>query len=373
MSKNIVTLLAGGDIGPDVEPVDRIAELILPVLRQADLRFGQCDRIYTERTSQLNPWSYSYLHPRKSSIWKTAGIDIVSVASNNIMNKGPEALMDTIELLRSMGSHPIGAGKNIAEARRPLIVERNGVKIAFLGYCSVLPKGHEAGPSKIGIAPMRADTKYMPQTDPHELSNPGVPPEIVTVPYEEDLQALQEDIKKAKQQADAVVMSIHWGLHFIPKTICDYQPLVAHAAIDAGADLILGHHAHTLKAVEVYKGKVCFYSLGNFMTTSDPRLLNPAKWNRWNFYWYRLDPEYMKGIYYYPPESRMTMIAKAVFSKQGIDKISFLPAFINPLAQPAVVTPGNVKFQEILEYVEWLSDQHVHKFQVEGDEIVVGA
>ena len=133
------------------------------------------------------------------------------------MNKGPGALLDTIEVLRSVGSHPIGAGKNVTEARKPLIVERHGVKIAFLGYCSVLTKGHEAGPSNIGIAPMRAHTPYMPQTDAHELSNPGVPPEIVTVPYEEDLQALQEDIKLAKQQGDAVVMSIHWGLHLYPR------------------------------------------------------------------------------------------------------------------------------------------------------------
>src|SRR4029077_12803240 len=130
--------------------------------------------------------------------------------------------------------------------------------------------GQEAGPNKTGITPMRAHTYYMRAGDPHEESQPGTPPTILTVPHEEDLHALQEDIKKAKQQADAVVMSIHWGLHHIPKAIATYQPKVAHAAIDAGADLILGHHPHCLKAVEVYKGKVCFYSIGNFMSTGAP-------------------------------------------------------------------------------------------------------
>ena len=100
----------------------------------------------------------SRLHPRMASIWKTAGIDIISVASNHTMDWGPEAMLDTIELFRSMGKHVIGAGKDIDEARKPAIVERNGVKIAFLGYCSVLRHGHTAGKGKAGCAPMRAHT-----------------------------------------------------------------------------------------------------------------------------------------------------------------------------------------------------------------------
>src|SRR4029077_1747870 len=143
--------------------------------------------------------------------------------------------------------------------------------IAFLAYCSVLREGDEARQGKPGIVPMRAHTYYKRGGNQSEaFPQPGTPPRILTVPYEEDLQALQEDIRKAKQQADAVVMSIHWGLHHIPKAIATYQPKVAHAAIDAGADLILGHHPHCLKAVEVYKGKVCFYSIGNFMSTGAP-------------------------------------------------------------------------------------------------------
>ena len=105
-----------------------------------------------------------------------------------------------------------------------------------------------------------------------------------------------------------------------------YQPVVAHAAIDAGADLILGHHPHCLKAVEVYKGKVCFYSIGNFMTTgASYRLFKPSNRNRWNLWWYRVDPECMppKGRYPLPADSRKTMIAKAIFRK-GCRKGFFL-------------------------------------------------
>jgi hypothetical protein len=202
---------------------------------------------------------------------------------------------------------------------------------------------------------------------------PGVPPNIITAPYPEDLQALQDDIKKAKQQADAVVMSIHWGIHHLPKVICDYQPIVAHAAIDAGADLILGHHPHVIRAVEVYKGVACFYSMGNFMKTKGSIKPDPAKRNLWNLWWYHIDPETMppNGRFPYPHDDRKTMIVKAVFSKKGVERVSFLPTFINPQAQPEAVTQDNPRFKEILDFTEWSSDHYPHKFRVEGNEVVI--
>lgn len=366
-----VTLMAGGDIGPVYEPMEQFAELISPVLQQADLRLGQCERTYSERG-----WDPQFLygpggqhgrqHPRMAVVWKAADIDIVSLAGNHAMDWGPEALLDTIELFRGMGKYVIGAGKDAEEARRPAIVERNGVKIAFLSYCSVLRDGQAAGPGKAGIAPVRAHTYYLP-----EEFQPGTPPRIITVPYEEDVKALQDDIRKAKQQADAVILSIHWGLRHVPKTLCMYQQPVAHAAIDAGADLILGHHSHSIKAVEVYKGKVCFYSIGNFMTTgSKSRATGTFDWN---LVWYRIDPECLPpdGMYNFPSHCRKTMVAKAVISRKGIERVSFLPAFINHRAQPYVVGPDDPKFQEILDFTEWVSDQHPHKFRVEGNEVVV--
>jgi hypothetical protein len=93
------------------------------------------------------------------------------------------------------------------------------------------------------------------------------------VPYEEDVTALKEDIRKAKRQADVVIVSIHWGLRLVPKTICTYQPPIAHAAIDAGADLILGHHAHSIKAGSL-QGQGLLLQRGqpdHLITTGAPR------------------------------------------------------------------------------------------------------
>jgi poly-gamma-glutamate synthesis protein (capsule biosynthesis protein) len=368
-----VTLMTGGDIGPVYEPTEEFAELIAPVLKQADIRLGQCERVYSQRGAEpqftYGPGGqHSRLHPRMAGVWNAAGIDIVSLASNHAMDWGPDALLDTVELFRGMGKTVIGAGKDAEEARTPAIIDRNGVKIAILAYCSVLRDGQAAGKGKAGIAPMRAHTHYMP-----EEFQPGTPPRIVSVPHEADLEALKEDIRKAKQQADVVLVTIHWGLRIVAKTICTYQPPIAHAAIDAGADLIIGHHAHSIKAVESYKGKVCFYSIGNFMTTGAPK--TPQGTFDWNLIWHQIEPECLPpdGRYFFPQHCRMTMVPKIVMSKRGVERVSFLPAHINRRAQPYVVAPDDPKFAEILKFTEWVSDQHPHKFRVEGNEVVVEA
>jgi poly-gamma-glutamate synthesis protein (capsule biosynthesis protein) len=370
-AKQTVTLMSGGDIGPVYEPTEEFAELIAPVLREADIRLGQCERTYSERGWEpqfaTGPTGHhSRLHPRLAGVWDAAGIDIVSVASNHAMDWGPEALIDTVELFRSKGKMVIGGGRDDAEARAPAIVERNGVTIAFLAYCSVLRDGQASGKGKAGIAPLRAHTHYLP-----EEFQPGTPPRIVTIPYEQDVKAMQEDIAAAKRRADVVVVSIHWGLRHVPKTICTYQPPIAHAAIDAGADLIIGHHAHSIKSIEVYKGKVCFYSVGNLMTTGSPKTVRSTY--DWNLIWLPIDAECLppNGRYFFPSHCRMTMVVKAVIGSKGIERVSFLPAFINPRAQPYALDRSDPKFEDVLEFTEWVSDQHPHRFRVEGNEVVV--
>jgi hypothetical protein len=366
-----VTLMTGGDIGPVYAPTEEFAALVAPVLKQADIRLGQCERTYSER-GEVPDFTYgpggqhSRLNPNMAGVWNAAGIDVVSLASNHAMDWGPDAMLDTVDMFRAMGKTVIGAGHNADEARAPALIERNGVKIAILAYCSVLRDGQAAGKNKAGIAPMRAHTHYAAQE-----FQPGSPPTVITIPHADDIAALQEDIRKAKQKADVVIVTIHWGMRLVPKTICTYQPPVAHAAIDAGADLILGHHAHSIKAVEVYKGKVCFYSIGNFMTTGSPK--NSPNTYDWNLIWLPIDEDCLppNGRYFFPSHCRMTMVPKIVMSRKGIERVAFLPAYINSRAQPYVVTPDDPKFAEILRFTEWVSDQHPHKFRIDGGEVVV--
>jgi poly-gamma-glutamate synthesis protein (capsule biosynthesis protein) len=299
-----------------------------------------------------------------ASIFRDCGFDVVSVASNHAMDWGGDALLDTIELLGNQGVAVVGGGRNLEEARQPVILERKGVKVAFLAYCSILREGYAAGSNRTGVAPLRAHTYY----EPFDYQA-GVPPKVVTVPFEEDLEGMVDDIAQAKKQAHAVVVSLHWGIHFIPRMIADYQPIVAKAAFAAGADLILGHHAHVPKAIGVYGRKVCFYSLSNFIMSGTEKSPSDArKFER--EYSVELDPGYPRLPY--GSDAKRSLIAKAVVSPAGVERVSFLPVVIDPQLRPEVLRAGDPRFDDAVNFMEWVSEDFPHRFTVQENEVVVG-
>jgi poly-gamma-glutamate synthesis protein (capsule biosynthesis protein) len=363
-----LTLLAGGDVGPVVQPVDRLPELVAPLLRSADVRFAQCERTYSTR-GFLPSWTtipngrWSRLDPEYASVFRAAGIDVVSLASNHALDWSYEPLFDTIDLFRSWGMRVSGAGRDEAEARRPAIVEHNGVRLAILSYCSVLRDGQAAADGAPGIAGVRVRTWY-------EMVDfqPGTPPLVRTEALAEDVAAVQRDVRAARERADAVVVSLHWGLRHVPKVLCEYQAPLGHAILDAGADVIIGHHPHTPKAVETYRDRVCFYSIGNFLTTGS--VTHREKPNaRWNLYWYEWHRD--DTLYGFPEHCRMALLPKLTFGTSGLVRAAVVPVYINNLAQPEPVAPGTPRFQQILDHLEWVSDQFPHRFEVSDGEIVV--
>lgn len=365
MNDDGIVLLGVGDVGPIHESADGYAALAAPVLQSGDIRFGQCERLYTERGSlQIHSGgAHSRCNPRMASIFEDCGFDIVSVASNHAMDWGGEALLDTIDLLEEKGIRTVGGGRNLEEARRPAIIERKGVKVAFLAYCAVLREGYAAGPDRTGVAPIRAHTYY--EAFDYQA---GVPPRVVTVPYDEDLAGMVDDIAAAKRDAQAVVVSLHWGIHFIPRAIADYQPVVAKAAVAAGADLILGHHAHVPKAIGVYDEKVCLFSLSNFiMSGTEKTPESAAEFER--AYNVELDPDYPRLPY--GTDAKRSLIAKAVLSPDGVKRVSFLPVLIDPQLRPEVLRAGDPRFGDAVDFMEWVSEGIPHRFTVDGDEVVV--
>jgi poly-gamma-glutamate synthesis protein (capsule biosynthesis protein) len=365
MSKDSVVLLGVGDVGPIHEPMGAYSTLAHPALAGGDIRFGQCERVYSERGAlQLHSGgAHSRVRPQLASVFTDCGFDVVSVASNHAMDWGDDALLDTIALFESKGIKTIGAGRNLVEARRPAIIEKNGVRVAFLAYCSILNEGYAAGPDKAGVAPLRAHTYY--ESIDYQA---GVPPRVVTLPYAEDLAAMTSDIAAAKASADAVVVSLHWGIHFVPRLIADYQPAAAKAAFAAGADLILGHHAHTPKAIGVYGGRTCFYSLSNFIMSSTARSgENGVAFEK--KYGVKLDPEYPHLAY--GEDAKRSLIAKAVITRAGVQKTSFLPVLIDKQLRPEVLKHGDTRFDDAVRFMQWVSEDFDHRFVVEGDEVVV--
>ena len=370
MAKDEIVLLGCGDIGPLHGAMENYGSLVRPVLASADIRFAQCERHYSDRhdnaPTEVRELSQGHhtLPPQMMSVFTDCGFDAVSLAGNHTMEYGDEPALDTIALFRKNGIQAIGCGHNIHEARQPALIGKNGVRVAILAYCSVMRDGHEAGPNKAGVAPLRVRTSY----EPYEYQA-GVPPRIVTVPYEEDVAAMVEDIVQARKTAHAVVVSVHWGVHYIPRLIAEYQPIVARAAVAAGADLILGHHPHIPKAIEMINGKACFYSLGNFMFTTDGGL-KPTWAGAMKRYGVVSDfDEYPKCPH--GKDSKHSLIAKAVFSRDGVKKVSFLPVQIDRQLRPEVLTHSDTRFDTVMNYLDWASEDYAHRFVVEGDEVVV--
>ncbi|HET9344938.1 MAG TPA: CapA family protein [Candidatus Limnocylindrales bacterium] len=174
---------------------------------------------------------------------KNAGIDWVSLANNHIGDAGRNGILQTIDNLAEWGIKSGGAGYNASAARRPTILEANGVKVGIIGYDSIAP-GYRAGSDSAGSASF---------TEKNVIS----------------------DVKKARDSgAQVVIVFPHWGTEYDPTPFTGQQAL-ARAAIDAGADMVIGNHAHWAGALEVYEGKPIWYALGNFIfdqTWSEPTM-----------------------------------------------------------------------------------------------------
>ncbi|HET9405575.1 MAG TPA: CapA family protein, partial [Burkholderiales bacterium] len=189
------------------------------------------------------------------------------VGNANNVNYGPEAIRASVARLKELGIPSTGAGVNRRAAYAPVIIERNGARVGFLQRTSVYwPTNHEAGEHTPGVAVIRGNTAYQvpahktrPEIPP--MNRPGLPPIILTWAERDHLNRFQEEVAALRAQVDIVVCSNHWGLH---QDVLDYMTEIAHAAIDAGADIVVGHGPHYSLPVEIYRGKPIYYGLGSF-------------------------------------------------------------------------------------------------------------
>ena len=369
-SNESILLCAVGDVCINRKESKSIFDFTMPIISKADISFCQLETSISDRGS---PLPQNRLHfrasPDTASALKHAGFDVVSFASNHCMDYGSDAFLDTIEILKKNGLLPLGVGKNIDEARNPVIVERKGTTIGFLSYNSILPVGYWADREKPGCSPLRIYTLYE-QIEPEQ---PGTRCRIRTFPMHEDFEGMKKDIKNLKFQVDIVIVSLHWGLHFTPADLAEYELEVGHAAIDCGADLILGHHAHILKAIEVYEGKVIFHSLANFAFDYSRQATTPEEEARrlnFNPTW-KNDPEY-EG-YTFPADSRKTILVKCSISNKQISKVSFLPVYINGQAQPKILSRDDKRFNELVDYIKQITIEQGFgtTYTIEGEEVVV--
>ncbi len=209
-------------------PFRRVADL----LRDADIAFANLETPISDR----GRWSGAFRTPSAFADglgW--AGIDVVSTANNHALDAEGEGLLETIDNLRRAGIGHVGTGHDLEDARRSVIVERDGIRVAFLGYAQLVNDGGSAFATETesGVVPL-------------------------------DPLLIREDIARARDQADLVVLSFHWGIENNQDVHPGMQAF-AREIIDAGADVILGHHPHVPRGIEVYQGKPIVYSMGNFI------------------------------------------------------------------------------------------------------------
>ncbi|MFC1640898.1 CapA family protein [Patescibacteria group bacterium] len=242
--KKPVTLIAVGDImlSRDVDTFmkkyggyDYPYEKVRSHLQSADITFGNLETPLTPGRTILTEEMSFRADVENAEALKDAGFSILSLANNHTPNFGDQGLYDTFEYLTKAKIKYVGAGKESGEAHKPQYIKKNGYAFAFLAYndTDVVPSSYGAGSSEPGTALM-------------------------------DIETMETSVKKAKKDADFVIVSMHSGTEYVqyPNTS---QASFAEAAIDAGAELVIGHHPHVVQTVDKYKGKYIIYSLGNFI------------------------------------------------------------------------------------------------------------
>ena len=365
-------VLATGDLAPDRDDPDECFVATAPLLHSADVVFGQLETSFAERGSRFPQARHAVLtKPECAGALARAGFDVISCAGNHCLDWGNEALLETLDNIRLHRMDAIGAGRNIAAARTPAIRSlHDGTRIAFLAYCSILPAAYWAEERRPGCAPMRAHTLY----EQIEADQPGTPARVHTYAHREDLESMQDDIRRARQAADVVLVSQHWGIHFVRATLADYQRDVARAAIEAGADAILGHHAHILKGIEFMDSKPVFYSLCNFATDlrMDPEHASRKSFREIQVLAENWQPDF-DSLYNFPPASRMSIVARLQFAEGRLEETAAIPLWIGRDAVPRPLSGEDTRFAEVLDYLRAVSREAgiTTDFKAREDRIVL--
>ena len=363
-------LLATGDLAPDRANYDESYDGTRAVLQAADVVFGQLETSFAASGTRLPQARHAVLaRPDGAQALGRAGFTVVSMAGNHCMDWGREAFFETRQNLTDAGIAVVGAGKDIAEARQPVFVTLgDGTRIAFLAYSSILPHSYWADERRPGCAPMRAHTVY----EQIEHDQPGTPARVHTYPHRDDLAAMQADIRAAKQQADLVFVSQHWGIHFVRAVIADYEHDVARAAIEAGADAIIGGHPHVIKGCQVIDGKPVFHCLCNFATdlAMDEAHAKSKSWNEIRVLAEEWEPDF-EGLYNFPTASRLAMVARFEIAGGRLLKAGFLPLYIGRDAVPRLPAPGSEEYAAVVDYLrEVTAEAGLNATYRQGDDMV---
>jgi hypothetical protein len=347
-----VRLLMVGDLILDEPDPDFYLAPSTEVLRAGDVVVGQVEVPHSHRGMMLSSdVPATPADPAHLAALSRAGFGIATLAGNHIFDAGPEPIEDTIATLTGLGIATTGAGATLEQARQPATATANGVSVTVHDYNCVGPKESWARASKAGCAFVNVLTHY-------ELdhASPGGPPTIYTFAAPESLDAMRADLAASRPSADVLVVALHKGIGHLRSTVAAYEREVARAAIDAGADVVIGHHAHIMRGIEFHRGRPIFHGLGNFVTVT--HALSPTDndspeaeaWARRRVELFGFAPDPAMPIYPFHPESRNTIIADCRVGPGGAIDAGFVPCWIDDEARPIPLTPGP-QADSVIDYV----------------------
>lgn len=233
-----------------------MGQSIVDIFQKTDIMIANHEYVATDLPDDAKDTIqiYNFKSPvAREVLWKELGVDIVSMANNHAMDYGQQSLLDTFDALDANDIAYIGAGRNLSEALEAEIVEINGKKIAVLASCRFIPSWEwYAQENKPGVM-----TTYE-STDRYGM-------------VKDEITRLKEE-----EKCDIVAVYVHFGKEKSYE-LTSNQPVIAHGYIDAGADFVIGSHAHNLQGIEIYNGAPIYYNLGNFLFSnyaSDTMVVN---------------------------------------------------------------------------------------------------
>ncbi|MFR5733039.1 MAG: CapA family protein [Clostridium sp.] len=181
--------------------------------------------------------------------------------------------------------------------------------------------------------------------EPSPRATPGLPARVYTFPEPDSVEEMQEEIRAARKECDVLFVALHKGMVHTHAELQMYEKPLAHAAIDAGADAVIGHHAHILRGIEVYRGKPIYHNLGNFVCvthaltpTGDNNSPERLRWiaQRKKLFGFTPDPD--MPFYAFNPESRKTMLARMEITKEGVSEFRICSVLYQQKGAPEVLT-----------------------------------
>jgi len=347
VGNDAISIVLAGDLVLDEPDGAYWLAGIAPALRAADLAIGHLEVPHTARGAELKgDVPAPGAPPENLAAIAQAGFGVVSLAGNHIADCGLEGIADTIAGLDAQGVAHCGAALDLAAARAPAIVTRGGRRIALLSYNCVGPEASWAGADTAGCAWLRIDTAD---------GAPIAPAAALTTLTDEAVAMLRADIATVRERADLVLVALHKGIVHTPARLAPYERALSHAAIDAGADVVIGHHAHIVRGIEFHRGKPIFHGLGNGCVVTgalSPGQDHPARaaWaeRRKALFGFEPDPAYTLAPFH--PEAVNAFLGTITWDAEGGIVAGIIPVDVEPPGRPTLAS--STRAAEIRAYVQ---------------------